>query len=135
MLAVVRPTPLNAALARPQAAKSMRLNSISRLFAHDAAGGVVLIVAALVALAVANSPFELMYAEFLDLKLTIAIGTWGIAKPLLLWINDGLMAVFFFLIGLEVKREVLDGELSSASKIALPGCAALGGFAVPATRS
>ncbi len=98
----------------------------------ESASGIVLIVAAIVALLVANSPLAPHYDAFLNLKLSVAVGDLAIDKPLLLWINDGLMAVFFFLIGLEVKREVLDGELRKPSQIVLPGCAALGGFAVPA---
>ncbi len=81
---------------------------------------------------IANSPLASLYDAFLNLKLTVAVGDLAIDKPLLLWINDGLMAMFFFLIGLEVKREVLDGELRKPSQIVLPGCAALGGFIVPA---
>ena len=79
----------------------------------EAAGGLILMAAATLALVVANSPLAAPYAALLDLPLTIQVGTAGIAKPLLLWINDGLMAVFFFLIGMELKREVLEGHLSS----------------------
>jgi NhaA family Na+:H+ antiporter len=110
----------------------MAINTPRDFFALESASGIVLVVAAVVALLIANSPLAPLYESFLDLKLSIALGSAAIDKPLLLWINDGLMAVFFFLIGLEVKREVLEGELRHPSQIVLPGCAALGGFAVPA---
>ena len=98
----------------------------------EAAGGIVLIFAAVFALIVANSPLRSLYFSFLDIPVAIQIGALEIAKPLLLWVNDGLMAVFFFLIGLEVKREFLIGELSTPAKVALPGAAAIGGVAIPA---
>jgi len=84
------------------------------------------------ALIIANSPFSPYYAKLLDLPLEIRIGTFGIAKPLLLWINDGLMAVFFFLVGMELKREVLEGHLSSLRQASLPAFAAIGGMLAPA---
>ena len=99
---------------------------------HEAAGGVVLLVAAIVALLLSNSPLAWMYDALLDTPVAIRMGTLGIDKPLLLWINDGLMAIFFFLIGLEVKREVLAGDLSSVQRALLPVIAAVGGMAVPA---
>jgi NhaA family Na+:H+ antiporter len=110
----------------------MAINTPRDFFALESASGIVLVVAAVVALLIANSPLAPLYESFLDLKLSIALGDASIDKPVLLWINDGLMAVFFFLIGLEVKREMLEGELRQPSQILLPGCAALGGFAVPA---
>lgn len=103
-----------------------------RLFQHEAAGGVVLMLATLVALVVANSPFRDAYLTALDAPLSITLAGTGLTKPLILWINDGLMAVFFFLIGLELKREVLEGKLSRPSDIVLPGVAALGGMVAPA---
>ena len=81
----------------------------------------------------ANSPLSGIYASLLDLTVAIQVGTLVINKPLLLWVNDGLMAVFFFLIGLEIKREIMDGELSSFDQIILPGMGALGGMIVPAS--
>ena len=108
------------------------IKSASEFLELESASGIVLVGAAVVALAIANSPLAPLYDATIDVKLSIAIGSFGISKPLLLWINDGLMAVFFFLIGLEVKREMLDGELRSVSQIVLPGFAALGGFAAPA---
>lgn len=98
----------------------------------ESAGGLVLMAAATLALVVANSPLAASYTALLNLPLSIQVGTTGIAKPLLLWINDGLMAVFFFLIGMELKREVLDGHLSSLRRASLPALAAVGGMAVPA---
>jgi len=98
----------------------------------EAAGGLVLMAAAVLALVVANTPLAIYYAALLDIPLAITVGTVGIAKPLLLWINDGLMAVFFFLIGMELKREVLDGHLSSLRQASLPALAAAGGMLVPA---
>jgi NhaA family Na+:H+ antiporter len=98
----------------------------------EAAGGLVLMSATVLALLVANSPAAAYYAALQDLPLSIRVGSVGIAKPLLLWINDGLMAVFFFLIGMELKREVLDGHLSSLRQASLPAIAAAGGMLVPA---
>ncbi|QZD89741.1 Na+/H+ antiporter NhaA [Qipengyuania aurantiaca] len=98
----------------------------------ESAGGIVLIFAALLALAVANSPLLAGYQDLLDTGVVVGIGSFVIDKPLLLWINDGLMAVFFFLVGLEVKREVLEGQLSSWDKASLPLIAAVGGMAIPA---
>lgn len=87
--------------------------------------------ATVMALIVANSPLAPYYGRFLDLPLAISIGAFGIAKPLLLWINDGLMAVFFFLVGMELKREVLEGHLASLRQASLPAFAAAGGMLVP----
>ncbi|MBX7540495.1 Na+/H+ antiporter NhaA [Qipengyuania sphaerica] len=98
----------------------------------ESAGGIVLIFAAALALAIANSPLAPQYLGFLEIPVVAAIGSFVIDKPLLLWINDGLMAVFFFLVGLEVKREVLEGQLSSWNKASLPLVAAIGGMALPA---
>jgi NhaA family Na+:H+ antiporter len=98
----------------------------------EAAGGLVLMVAAALALVIANSPLAVYYAALLDLPLEVRVGTFGIAKPLLLWINDGLMAVFFFLVGMELKREVVAGHLSSLRRATLPAFAAVGGMIVPA---
>ncbi len=92
----------------------------------EAAGGLTLMAAAVLVLVVANSPLAASYAALLDLPLEIRIGTFGIAKPLLLWVNDGLMAVFFFLVGMELKREVVEGHLSSLRRASLPAFAAAG---------
>jgi Na+:H+ antiporter, NhaA family len=106
--------------------------SITALFKHEAAGGVILVAAALLALIVANTPAYGVYEWVFGLPVSVSIGGFSIDKPMLLWINDGLMAIFFFLIGLEVKREVLDGHLSSPQKVALPAIAAIAGIMVPA---
>jgi NhaA family Na+:H+ antiporter len=98
----------------------------------ESAGGILLLFASVVALLVANSPLAGFYSELLDTTVAVQVGALSINKPLLLWINDGLMAVFFFLIGLEIKREVMEGELSSFSQVILPGMGALGGMIVPA---
>lgn len=97
---------------------------------HEAAPGVLLMIAMVAALIVANSGIS-WYGAMFETKATVGIGTWEISKPLLLWINDGLMAVFFLLVGLELKREVLFGELSDRRKITLPLFAAIGGIVVP----
>jgi len=107
-------------------------SALARFLAQESAGGVLLVVAALVALAWANSPLAPAYGALLDLPLVVAVGGLHLAKPLLLWINDGLMAVFFLAVGLEIKREVLEGELSSVRKAALPAIAAAGGMLFPA---
>ncbi len=92
----------------------------------------LLFFAAVAALGLANSPLSGLYGALLQTPVAVQVGGLSIAKPLLLWINDGLMAVFFFLIGLEVKREILEGELSSPGQFVLPGLGAVGGIAVPA---
>jgi NhaA family Na+:H+ antiporter len=110
----------------------MPVSMIREFLKFEAAGGIVLIIAAALALVLANSPLDSIYLTFLDTPLAIQVGGLVIAKPMLLWINDGLMAVFFFLVGLEIKREFLEGELASRSQIVLPATAAVGGMAVPA---
>lgn len=106
--------------------------AIKDFLALESAGGILLAGAALLAMVLANSPLEGQYAGFLDTPVEVRIGAFAIAKPLLLWINDGLMAVFFFLVGLELKREALEGELSSVSQVLLPALAAAGGMLAPA---
>jgi len=98
----------------------------------ESAGGLVLAVAALLAVVMANSPLAEIYDSALNLKLTVTIENFGISKPLFLWVNDGLMAIFFLLVGLELKREVVEGQLSSPDQIVLPALAAIGGLLVPA---
>jgi NhaA family Na+:H+ antiporter len=110
----------------------MVLKALTEFFRFEAASGMLLLVAALLAIVAENSMVESFYDAFLGIPLEIRIGEFHIAKPLLLWINDGLMAIFFFLVGLEVKREVLDGELSEPARVILPVIAAIGGMAVPA---
>jgi NhaA family Na+:H+ antiporter len=98
----------------------------------ESAGGVLLLLAAIVAMFIANSPVSDFYDSLLNTTVAVQVGALAINKPLLLWVNDGLMAVFFFLIGLEIKREVMEGELSSFSQVVLPAMGALGGMIVPA---
>ena len=105
---------------------------ISKFLRLETAGGIILMFAAVLALVCANTPIQSYYALFLDTPVAIQIGAFEIAKPLLLWINDGLMAIFFFLIGLELKRELIEGELSDKRNIILPGAGAIGGMAIPA---
>jgi NhaA family Na+:H+ antiporter len=105
-------------------AESRRQTAISAFLSHEAAGGIVLMTAALLAVVVANSPASSAYFGVLK--------TYLLGLSVLHWINDGLMAVFFLLVGLEIKRETIDGELSTWSRRALPGIAALGGMIVPA---
>jgi len=97
----------------------------------ETAGGLILVFAAIFALVLANSPFAEFYSSVLQLKLTVTIEDFGVSKSLILWINDGLMAVFFLLVGLELKREVVEGQLSSPDQVALPALAAIGGLVVP----
>lgn len=98
----------------------------------EASGGIMLMGAAALALLIANSPLAWLYTGLLELPFEVRLGPLELAKPLLLWINDGLMAVFFLLIGLEVKREIREGELSRPSQVILPGLAAVGGLVLPA---
>ncbi len=105
-------------------------NRLTKLLHHEAAPGILLIIAMLAALVVANSGVA-WYGAMLDTIANVSIGDWAIQKPLLLWINDGLMAIFFLLVGLELKREVLFGELSQLRKITMPVLAAVGGIVVP----
>jgi NhaA family Na+:H+ antiporter len=107
-------------------------NTFKQFFHLEAAGGLLLIAAAALALIINNSPLSWLYNGLLEVPVVAQIGALKIAKPLLLWINDGLMALFFLLIGLEVKREVIQGHLSRASQIVLPGAAAIGGMVIPA---
>ncbi|WP_334151412.1 Na+/H+ antiporter NhaA [Hyphomicrobium sp.] len=99
---------------------------------HEASGGVVLLVAAVAALILANSPLAPLYGALLDTHVSIRVGEWGLDRNLLHWINDGLMVIFFFNVGLEIKRELVEGELSSVRQAALPAIGALGGMIVPA---
>jgi NhaA family Na+:H+ antiporter len=98
----------------------------------EASGGILLLISTAVALAWANSPWAGSYNSLWQTKLTIGLGGFALSKPILLWINDGLMSAFFFVVGLEIKREMLVGELASPRKAALPIVAALGGMLVPA---
>ncbi|MEM1183049.1 MAG: Na+/H+ antiporter NhaA [Acidobacteriota bacterium] len=98
----------------------------------DATAGLLLLAAAVLALFAANGPLSRLYDGLLEVPFSVSLGSWSLAKPVLLWINDGLMAIFFLMIGLEVKREMTSGALSTWSARALPLAAALGGMVVPA---
>jgi NhaA family Na+:H+ antiporter len=106
--------------------------ALDRFFKHEAAGGVLLILSAALALIVANSGWSAGYEALLETKLSILIGGQGLSKALILWINDGLMAIFFFLIGLELKAEMKEGKLKNPADVMLPGLAAVGGMIAPA---
>jgi len=105
---------------------------ISDFLKKESAGGITLMLAALVAIIFANSPLDTYYRLLLSTPVEVRVGALEIAKPLLLWINDGLMAVFFLLVGLELKRELIEGELSDRKKVILPGIGAIGGMLAPA---
>lgn len=113
---------------RPDALK----RGAQAFFQHQAAGGIVLMLAAVLALGLDNSPFAWAYDALLRTPVVVQIGALELNKPLLLWINDGLMAIFFFLVGLEIKREVVEGRLSNMRQAGLPILAAIGGMVVPA---
>jgi Na+:H+ antiporter, NhaA family len=106
-----------------------KLRNFARL---ESAAGLVLLAAAILALIASNSPLAPLYDLFLRTPVEIRVGALHLDKPLLLWINDGLMALFFLVVGAEIKRELLEGELSSVKRAALPALAALGGMVVPA---
>lgn len=107
-------------------------SALLRFINHEATAGLILVVAAAAALVVSNIGYSGAYHYFLELPVSMRIGGIGLDKTLLHWINDGLMAIFFFLVGLEIKREVLQGNLSSREQITLPAMAAVGGMLVPA---
>ncbi|WP_047679097.1 MULTISPECIES: Na+/H+ antiporter NhaA [Xenorhabdus] len=98
----------------------------------EAAGGIILIIAAIIALVMANTPFQSIYHQFLNLPVAVQFAALEINKPFLLWINDGLMAIFFLIVGLEVKRELMEGALASRNKAIFPAIAAVGGMLAPA---
>jgi NhaA family Na+:H+ antiporter len=106
--------------------------ALRRWLHGESAPGILLFLAAVAAMAIANSPLAGAYRAFLDIPILVQVAQLVIAKPLLLWINDGLMAVFFFFVGLELKRELIEGELSSMRQAFLPVAAAIGGIAGPA---
>ena len=99
---------------------------------NDASPGILLVLSAAVAMILANTPMVSGYSSFLEFPVSIQLGTFSIEKPLVLWINDGLMALFFFVVGLEIKRELFYGQLSSPDQVVLPLVAAIAGIAVPA---
>jgi len=105
---------------------------LSNFFKLESASGIILMVVGLLAVLIANTPLQPYYALLLDTPVEVRIGIFEVAKPLLLWINDGLMAIFFFLVGLELKRELIEGELADKRNVILPGVGAIGGMLVPA---
>ena len=108
------------------------ISAIREFLRLESAAGIVLFLAAVLALVADNSQLAPYYEALLSTPARVSVGALALDKPVLLWINDGLMAIFFLLVGLEIKREIVDGELSNPAQIALPGIAALGGMAVPA---
>ncbi len=107
-------------------------NIIRQFLRLEAAAGLILIIAALIALIMANSPLQNIYYAFLDIPVSVKISSLDLSKPLLLWINDGMMAIFFLVVGLEVKRELMVGSLNGRDKALFPAIAALGGMLAPA---
>ncbi len=110
----------------------MAIQRIKAFFEFEASGGIILALAAIAAMIIANTPLNVWYESFIHAPVAIQIGSFEIAKDAHHWINDGLMAIFFFLVGLELKREVLIGELSNVKQIILPAGAAIGGMIFPA---
>lgn len=105
---------------------------VRRFFQLEAASGIILFFTALLALALANSPWASIYQSILDIPFQLRVGPLNLDKTLLLWVNDGLMAIFFLLVGMEIKREMIDGSLSNRQQASLPVFAAIGGMIVPA---
>ncbi|MDQ6989571.1 MAG: Na+/H+ antiporter NhaA [Mariprofundaceae bacterium] len=105
---------------------------IAQFLSSKSASGILLMLAAMLAVIISNTSLQTYYAMLLDTPVEVRIGAIEIAKPLLLWINDGLMAIFFFLVGLELKRELIEGELADKRNIILPAVGAIGGMAAPA---
>jgi len=110
----------------------MPFHAIRAFLRLEAAGGLLLITAAALAILADNSPLAPLYDRLLRLPFTVALGDASLSKPLVLWINDGLMAVFFLLVGLEIKRELAEGHLAGRDQIVLPAACAVGGMAIPA---
>ena len=110
----------------------MPLKMLREFIKFESSAGIILFLSALAAVVLVNSPLHEYYDLILDTQITIAIGALSLSKPFLLWINDGLMALFFLYVGLEIKREVVEGELSSKEQITLPLLAAIGGIVFPA---
>jgi Na+:H+ antiporter, NhaA family len=125
-------SPVSIALWETTSMQPSPLTAIREFFRLEAAGGILLVLASALGLLMANSPIEHYYHALLGTKAEVRIGDFAIAKPFTLWINDGLMAVFFLLVGLEIKRELMEGELSSREQAMLPALAAIGGMAIPA---
>lgn len=116
----------------PRKTINQRFNGALAFMQHDAASGIVLLAAAILGLILQNSALSWLYDGLLHTPVSVRVGALMVDKPLLLWINDGLMAIFFFLVGLEIKRELVVGELSTMKQASLPVIGALGGMIVPA---
>jgi NhaA family Na+:H+ antiporter len=108
------------------------MRPLSRFLRVEAASGIVLLAMALLALFWANSPWRHAYERLFQTSISFGVGAWSFVRPLHFWVNDALMVVFFFVVGLEIRRELHDGELSDRRRAALPVAAALGGMIVPA---
>lgn len=112
--------------------KETDTNFITTFLKMESAGGLLLMFSAMLAIVCANSFLSSYYELLLSTPVEIRVGTLEIAKPLLLWVNDGLMAIFFFMVGLELKRELIEGELADKRNVILPGVGAIGGMLIPA---
>lgn len=110
----------------------MAIKTLKEFISLESSAGIVLFGAAVLALILDNTPWSVYYRTFFAMPFSIHLGAVGLAKPVQLWVNDGLMTLFFLLVGLEIKRELFEGELNSREKAMLPGFAALGGMVVPA---
>ncbi|WP_339906007.1 Na+/H+ antiporter NhaA, partial [uncultured Cyclobacterium sp.] len=103
-------------------------NSLNNLVKNQSASGIAIFLAVLVAMIWANSPFGEVYQNFIHTEISLLVGEFALSESLLLWVNDGLMAIFFLQVGLELKREIIGGKLSSFRKAILPIGAAIGGM-------
>lgn len=127
------PWDLESLLEAIQKPLGVRVNMIFQEFArYEASGGIIMLFCAILALVLANSPWAMSYFNFWEMKLGISLGPLSLEKGLIKWVNDGLMVIFFFVVGLEIKREVTTGELANPRRAMLPIMAAIGGMVVPA---
>ena len=117
-------------MSAPSPVQRARL-ALLEFFRLESSGGILLVLAAILALVAANTPLSASYLAFFDLPVQVRVGPLNLDKALLLWINDGLMAIFFLLVGLELKREILEGQFADRSQVVLPVVCAIGGMAVP----
>ena len=117
---------------RPEPVDRWILDPVRRFMNKSGTGGILLFSAAMLAIFLSNSPWAEGWSHFWELKFTIGVGEHALSKPLHHWINDGLMAIFFFVVGLELKREIMGGALSTVSGAIMPVAAAAGGMIVPA---
>ncbi|GMG86113.1 Na+/H+ antiporter NhaA [Biformimicrobium ophioploci] len=108
------------------------MSAIKKIIEHESFGGMLLVATAALAMLLANSALQGFYFDILNTPVVVAVGEYSLQKPLLLWVNDGLMALFFLVVGLEIKREVMEGHLASKDQIMLPGIAAAAGMIFPA---